>query len=48
MIGYETDEIIEERFKFLLQKYQEGLKEKMKKKNYGSVDLCVKSFKKLV
>ena len=32
MIGYETDEIIEERFKFLLQKYQEGLKEKMKKK----------------
>ena len=30
MIGNETDEIIEELFKSLLQRYQEGLKESMK------------------
>ena len=30
MIGRETDEIIEELFKSLLQKYQEGLEESMK------------------
>ena len=30
MIGYETDEIIEEFFNSLLQKHQEGLEERMK------------------
>ena len=30
MIGSETDEIIEELFKSLLQRYQEGLEESMK------------------
>ena len=30
MMGNETDEIIEELFEFLLQKYQEELVEKMK------------------
>ena len=30
MMGRETDEIIEERFKFLLERYQEGLEESMK------------------
>ena len=30
MIGSETDEIIEELFKYLLQRYQEGLEESMK------------------
>ena len=30
MVGSETDEIIEELFKSLLQKYQEGLEESMK------------------
>ena len=30
MIGSETDEIIEELFKFLLQRYQEGLEEPVK------------------
>ena len=30
MLGSETDEIIEELFKFLLQKYHEGLEESMK------------------
>ena len=30
MLGSETDEIIEELFKSLLQKYQEGLEESMK------------------
>ena len=30
LMGYETDEIIEELFKSLLQRYQEGLEESMK------------------
>ena len=30
VIGYEADEVIEERFGFLLQKYQKGLEESMK------------------
>ena len=30
MMGRETDEIIEERFKFLLERCQEGLEESMK------------------
>ena len=30
MMGSETDEIIEELFKFFLQRYQEGLEESMK------------------
>ena len=30
MMGSETDEVIEELFKYLLQKYQEGLEESMK------------------
>ena len=41
MMGNETDEIIEERFESLLQKYQEGLEEKMRgsKFVFDSVDL---------
>ena len=40
-MGNETDEIIEERFESLLQKYQEGLEEKMRgsKFVFDSVDL---------
>ena len=30
MLGSETDEIIEKHFEFLLQKYQDGLEEKMR------------------
>ena len=32
LTGYETDDIIEKHFDSLLKKYQEGLEEKMKKK----------------
>ena len=41
MIGNETDDIIEEFYKSLLQRYQEGLKEKIKGSNFvcHSVDL---------
>ena len=41
MIGSETDEIIEELFKSLLQRYREGLEESMKGSEFGrdSVDL---------
>ena len=34
MIGYETDEIIEELFESLLQKYQEGLEERMRRSEF--------------
>ena len=43
MMGSETDEVIEERFKSFLQKYQEGLKESMRGSEFvdDSVDaLC--------
>ena len=41
MLGSETDEIIEELFESLLQKYQQGIKELMKKSDFvfDSVDL---------
>ena len=41
MMGNKTDEVIEERFESLLQKYQEGLEEKMRgsKFVFDSVDL---------
>ena len=41
MMGNETDEIIEELFKSLLQRYQEGLEESMKGSEFvfDSVDL---------
>ena len=41
MIGSETDEIIEEHFNFLLQKYQRGLEEPMKGSEFvfDSIDL---------
>ena len=41
MMGSETDEIIEELFKSLLQRYQEGLEESMKGSEFifDSVDL---------
>ena len=41
MIGYNTDEIINKLFKPLLERYQEGLEEKMKGSDYifESVDL---------
>ena len=40
LIGYGTDEIIEELFDSLLEKYKKGLEEKMKKSNHAfdSVD----------
>ena len=34
MVGSETDEIIEELFKYLLQRYQEGLEESMKRSEF--------------
>ena len=33
LTGYETDDIIEKNFDSLLEKYQEGLEEKMQKSN---------------
>ena len=41
MMGNETDEIIEELFESLLQKYQEGLGQKMRGSEFvfGSIDL---------
>ena len=40
MIGYETDEIVEERFESVLQKYQEELEEEIGSKFvYDSVDI---------
>ena len=41
MLGSETDEIIEELFESLLQKYQQGIKESMKKSDFvfDSVDV---------
>ena len=41
MMGNETDEIIEELFESLLQKYQEGLEEKIRGSEFvfGSIDL---------
>ena len=41
MMGVKTDEIIKELFKSFLQKYQEGLEESMKGKEFAfdSVDL---------
>ena len=34
MMGSETDEIIEERFKSFLQRYQEGLEESMRRSEF--------------
>ena len=34
MMGSETDEIIKELFKSLLQKYQEGLEESIKRREF--------------
>ena len=48
MIGYETDEIIEELFESLLQKYQEGLEERMRRSEFifdRIVLLCYKLHK---
>ena len=41
MIGHETDKIIEELFESLLQRYQEGLEEKLRGSTFifDSVDL---------
>ena len=49
MIGNETDEIIEELFETLLQRYQERLKESMKGSEFifDSVDLLYYSFNKI-
>ena len=46
MIGNETNEIIGERFNSLLQRYQEGLEEKMRGSDffYYSVDLLYSKF----
>ena len=49
MIGSETDDIIEERFKLLLQKYQEGLEESIKGGEFifESVDLLNYNLQKI-
>ena len=49
MIGSETDDIIEERFKLLLQKYQEGLEESIKGGEFifDSVDLLNSNLQKI-
>ena len=41
MIGYEADQVIEELFNYLLQRYQKGLGEKMRGSQfvYDSIDL---------
>ena len=45
MMGSETEEIIKEPFESLLQKYQEGLEEPMKRSEFifDSVDLFAKN-----
>ena len=49
MIGSETDDIIEELFKLLLQKYQEGLEESIKGGEFifESVDLLNYNLQKI-
>ena len=49
MMGSETDEIIEELFESLLQRYQEGLEESMKGSEFifGSVDVLYYSINKI-
>ena len=49
VIGNETDEIIEKLFKSLLERYQEGLEEKMKESEfvYDSIDLLHYKFHKI-
>ena len=49
MIGTETDDIIDEIFEPLLQKYQEGLEESMRRKEFilDSVDLLYYNLQKL-
>ena len=46
MIGNKTDQIIEELFESLLQRYQEGLDKKLKGRKFvfDSVDLCITNF----
>ena len=49
MMGSETDEIIEELFKPLLQRYQEGLEESMKRIEFifGSVNILYYNLNKM-
>ena len=49
MIGTETDDIIDEIFEPLLQKYQEGLEESMRRKEFilDSVELLYYNLQKL-
>ena len=49
MMGSETDEIIEELFKFFLKKYQEGLEESMRgsKIIFDSVDALLHDLNKI-
>ena len=49
MMGSETDEIIEERFKSLLQRYQEGLEESIKGSEFifDSVDVLYYDLNKI-
>ena len=44
MIGYETDEIIDKLFKSLLERYQEGLEEKIKGSDYIFESVVVTNF----
>ena len=44
MIGYETDEIIDKLFKSLLERYQEGLEEKLKGSDYIFESAVVTNF----
>ena len=49
MMGSETDEIIEERFKSLMQRYQEGLEESIKGSEFifDSVDVLYYDLNKI-
>ena len=49
MIGSETDDIIDERFKFLLQKYQGGLEDSIRGGEFifDSVDLLYYNLQKI-
>ena len=43
MIEYETDEIIKKRFKSLLESYQKGLEERMRKISLDRDRSCIDS-----
>ena len=46
MVGSDTNEVIKELFKSFLQRYQEGLQEKMKGSEFDGVNLLYSDFNK--